>query len=272
MPALSLAILFCYAPFCSTVADSFCHVRMNGSRIRFVGWENFQKLFSSESFYLCLKNTLVFTAWFVPLNLCVTFLMALLVHGKGKALAATQSMLMPTLAVAMGSVVLIMKSLFDEHTGLYTRIFPSLRWFSNPRAAMGMLVYTAIYLDFGFDFLLFVASLGNIPKELYEVAELEGACMWQKCKYLELPLSGPTLLFVVLTSMKDALLICAPVMILTEGGPLGATQTLVFQMYLEGFKSGNIALSSALSSVAFALSFIPFLIGMVFQRRRVFYQ
>ncbi len=273
LPALGLAVLFCYVPFFSTILDSVSHVRTSGERIRFVGLDNFQKLFASDSFHDSLRNTIVFTLWFVPCNLLATFLSALLVHGKDRVLRASRSALMATIAVAMGSIVLILKTLFDENTGLYNRILcTSVRWFSSPRAAMGMLVYTGIYLDFGFDFLLFSASLDNIPKELYEVAALEGANPWQRLRYLEFPLSEPTFVFVVLNNLKDALLICSPVMILTEGGPFRSTQTIVYQMYLEGFKGGNIAMGSALATVAFSMSLVLFLAGMALQHRRVFYQ
>lgn len=273
LPALGLAVLFCYAPFFATILDSVSHVRASGERIRFVGLENFQNLFASDSFHDSLRNTITFTLWFVPCNVLATFLSALLVHGKGKELRASRSALMATIAIAMGSIVLILKTLFDENTGLYNRILcTSVRWFSSPRAAMGMLVYTGIYLDFGFDFLLFSASLDNIPRDLYEVAALEGADPWQRLWYLEFPLTEPTMVFVVLNNLKDAFLICSPVMILTEGGPFRSTQTIVYQMYLEGFKGGNIAMGSALATVAFSMSLVLFLAGMALQYRRVFYQ
>ena len=80
------------------------------------------------------------------------------------------------------------------------------------------------------------------------------------------------MVFVVLNNLKDAFLICSPVMILTEGGPFRSTQTIVYQMYLEGFKGGNIAMGSALATVAFSMSLVLFLAGMALQHRRVFYQ
>ena len=273
LPALVLAVLFCYMPFFTQILDSLSHIRPSGQRIRFVAFDNYVRLFASSSFGDSMRATTIFSLWFVPCNLILTFSAALLVHGKGKALKASRNAMMVLLAISMSSIILILKTLFDEHTGLYNRILMrQVRWFSDPRAAMGMLVYAGIYLDFGFDFLLFYSSLDNIPRDLYEVANLEGASAWQRFRFLEFPLCGPTLVFVAMNNMKDALLICAPVMILTEGGPLRATQTLVYQMYLEGFKGGNLAMASALATIAFAMSLTLFLFGMAVTRRRVFYR
>jgi sn-glycerol 3-phosphate transport system permease protein len=83
---------------------------------------------------------------------------------------------------------------------------------------------------------------------------------------------APTLVFVVANNIKDAMLISAPVMILTEGGPYRSTQTLVYQMYLEGFKGGNIALGSAIATVVFLITFLLLLVILAIQRRKVFYQ
>ena len=220
-----------------------------------------------------MRATLLFTLLFVPVNFAATFLMALLCHGKSKALKAARISLMLIMAVAMSSIVLLFKTLFDEHAGLYNSLLGrSIPWFSEPKHAMAMLVYVGVYLDFGFDFLLFSASLLNIPRPLYEVADLEGASAWDRLRYLELPLTAPTSVFVLATSMKDAMLICSPVMILTEGGPFRSTQTLVYQMYLEGFKGGGIAQGSVLAVVAFSLTFLLFMGLMAVQKRRVFYQ
>ncbi|MFA7168780.1 MAG: sugar ABC transporter permease, partial [Sphaerochaetaceae bacterium] len=94
----------------------------------------------------------------------------------------------------------------------------------------------------------------------------------QRLRYLEIPMIAPTLVFVLANNIKDAMLISAPVMILTEGGPYRSTQTLVYQMYLEGFKSGNIAIGSAIATVVFLVTFLFLLLILAFQKRRVFYQ
>lgn len=273
LPALVLAVAFAYRPFIATIVASLYHVRPNGSLIRFVGLDNFRALFASDSFHDSLANTLRFALAFVPANLAATFGLALLCRYKGKSAPVLRNLLLLTMAVAMSSMMLIFKTLFDENTGLIDRIIARpVRWFSDPHAARAMLVYSSLSLDFGFDFLLFTASLLNIPRDLEEVADLAGADGWRRFRYLDFPMVAPTFVFVLANNLKDALLICSPVLILTEGGPLRATQTLVYQMYLEGFKGGSLATASALCVVVFAISFGLFAVIMAVQKRRVFYQ
>ncbi len=272
-PALVLAFLFSYRPFFLTLLDSLSHVSLDGRILRFVGLSNYRALVASESFQDSWRNTLTFTGLFVPINLVVTLALAFATHYESRTAKVSKIALMLPMAVAMSSAVMVFKTLFDENLGLFNRIIGErIPWFTNGTAAMGMLVISGIWLDIGFDFLLFSSSLSNIPKDLEEVADLEGASFFQRLGCLEFPMIAPTLVFVLANNLKDAMLISAPVMILTEGGPYRSTQTLVYQMYLEGFKGGNIALGSAIATVVFLITFLLLLVILAIQRRKVFYQ
>ena len=272
-PALALAFLFCYKPFFLAVLDSLYHVSQNGKLLRFVGFDNYRILFASDSFRDSWRNTLTFTALFVPVNLVVTLFLSFACNYASKTAKVAKIVLLLPMAVAMSSAVLLFKTIFDENLGILNGLLGSrIPWFTNGTDAMWMLVFTGVWLDVGFDFLLFSSSLSNIPQNLEEVADLEGASFLQRLRYLEIPMIAPTLVFVLANNIKDAMLISAPVMILTEGGPYRSTQTLVYQMYLEGFKSGNIAIGSAIATVVFLVTFLFLLLILAFQKRRVFYQ
>lgn len=177
------------------------------------------------------------------------------------------------MAVAMSSSMMLFKMMFNPSIGIMNSLLKAdIQWFNDPKAAMLLLVIAGVWLDIGFDFLLLVSALRNVPTSLIEVARIEGANPWQLFISLQLPLIAPTLLFVLITSIKDAMLISAPVLLLTEGGPFRSTQTLVYQMYLEGFKSGNYALGSAIATVVFILTFAIMLLLLRFEQRRVYYQ
>jgi sn-glycerol 3-phosphate transport system permease protein len=272
-PALVLAFLFSYKPFFLAILDSLYHVSQNGKLLRFVGFDNYRILFASDSFRDSWRNTLTFTALFVPVNLVVTLFLSFACNYASKTAKVAKIVLLLPMAVAMSSAVLLFKTIFDENLGILNGLLGShIPWFTNGTDAMWMLVFTGVWLDVGFDFLLFSSSLSNIPKDLEEVADLEGASFFQRLRYLEIPMIAPTLVFVLANNIKDAMLISAPVMILTEGGPYRSTQTLVYQMYLEGFKSGNIAIGSAIATVVFLVTFLFLLLILAFQKRRVFYQ
>jgi sn-glycerol 3-phosphate transport system permease protein len=101
---------------------------------------------------------------------------------------------------------------------------------------------------------------------------MEGAGAVAKFFRIQLPLISPTILFIVSTRLRDSMLLSGPVLVMTEGGPLRSTQTLVYQMYIEGFSGGNYSKGSAISVVVFLLTFLMILLAFRFERRRVFYQ
>ncbi|MDY0288302.1 MAG: sugar ABC transporter permease [Sphaerochaeta sp.] len=273
VPAVMLAFLFAYRPFLRTVVASLHNLSIIGKRISFVGVDNYSRLFASASFQDSLSNTLRFTLFFVPTNLIICLGAALLANRKGKLASLNQIFMFLPMAVAMSSSMMLFKMIFNPSIGIINSLLGAdIQWFNDPKAAMLLLVIAGVWLDIGLDFLLLVSALRNVPTALIEVARLEGANPWQLFTSLQLPLIGPTLLFVLITSIKDAMLISAPVLLLTEGGPFRSTQTLVYQMYLEGFKSGNYALGSAIATVVFVLTFAVMLLLLRFEQRRVYYQ
>lgn len=273
LPALILAMVFSYRPFLVTIINSMHTVSIMGERLSFVGLENYSRLFDSQSFQDSLSNTIRFTLFFVPTNIFLCLSAALLANRKGKLATLNQVFFFLPLAVGLSSSMMIFKMIFNPSLGIVNQLLGvGVQWFNDPKAAMTLLVIAGVYLDFGFNFLLLHAAVRNIPQNLAEVAQIEGANTFQTFRYLTLPLIAPTLVFVLITNIKDAMLISSPVLILTEGGPFRSTQTLVYQMYLEGFKSGNYAVGSAIATVVFLFTFFILLILMRLQRRRVFYQ
>ncbi|MGE4584910.1 MAG: carbohydrate ABC transporter permease [Sphaerochaeta sp.] len=272
LPALALAVVFSYRPFLVTLLNSLYTVNMAGTRMNFVGLETYGRLFASQSFQASLSNTLRFTLFFVPVNLVFCLSAALLSNREGKLATLNQVFFFLPMAVGLSSTMMIFKMMFNPSIGIINQLFSlDVQWFNDGKAAMALLVMAGVYLDLGFDFLLLHAALRNIPKELVEVAKLEGAGWYQTFSMLQAPLIAPTVVFILVTSIKDAMLISSPVLILTEGGPFRSTQTLVYQMYLEGFKSGNYAVGSAIATIVFLLTFLILLALLHLERRRVYY-
>jgi sn-glycerol 3-phosphate transport system permease protein len=272
-PALFLAFLFSYKPFLLTVTNSLYTISQSGKRIAFVGLQNYSRLFISESFQASLTNTLRFTLYFVPINIGVTLFGAMACNRKGILAQLNGILLFLPLAVAMSSAMMIFKLLFNPSIGVINSLLKlNVQWFNNPKAAMALLVMAGVWLDIGFDFLLLSSALKNVPAPLSEAMELEGASKRHLFFHLQIPFIAPTLIFILCNNIKDAMLICSPVIILTEGGPFRSTQTLVYQMYLEGFKSGNYSLGSALATVVFVLTFLILLLLLGMEKRRVYYQ
>lgn len=272
LPALFLAIVFCLWPFVKTIINSLSIVSYSGEIVEYVGLDNFKELFANPSFRTSVSNTFRFTALFVPANIIICMGCALLCYRKRRGTAFNELLFFLPMAVAMSSAALIFKALFNPMIGVVNWILRvDINWFNDPSKAMFTLVALGVWLDIGLDFILLLAALRNVPPQLLESAELEGAGAWRKFFNIQLPFISPTLLFVLCTNIKDAMLISAPVLILTEGGPYRSTQTLVYQMYLEGFRSGNYTLGSTISVVVFLLTLVLLLLLFKFEKRGVYY-
>jgi sn-glycerol 3-phosphate transport system permease protein len=137
---------------------------------------------------------------------------------------------------------------------------------------MFTLVALGVWMAMGLDFLLLLGALRSVPTTIIEAAEIEGAGPVAKFFRIQLPMISPTILFIISTRLRDSMLLSGPVLVMTGGGPLRSTQTLVYQMYIEGFSGGNYSKGSTISVVVFLLTFLLILLAFRFERRRVFYQ
>jgi sn-glycerol 3-phosphate transport system permease protein len=273
LPALIVAYLFSYRPFVKTLANSVSLVNYSGRLLEFVGLENYRRLFADRNFQTSLINTFRFTALFVPIDLVVCLICALLVYRKRRFNAFNETLFILPMAVAMTSAAIAFKALFNPTIGVINHVLGiQIQWFNDPTWAMTTIVVLSVWMALGFDFLLLLAALRSVPRQLIESAQLEGADRASIFFRIQLPLISPTLLFIVTTRIRDGMLLSGPVLVMTEGGPFRSTQTLIYQMYIEGFKSGNYSTGSAISVVVFGLTFLMILLAFRLERKGVFYQ
>ena len=273
LPALFIALLFSTGPFVKTIINSLSIVNYSGTIIDVAGLDNFKRLFADRNFLTSLTNTFRFAVMFVPLNLLVCIILALLVYRKRKGTAFNESLFIMPLSVAMSSAAIVFQALFNPTIGVINFLFNvQVQWFNDPKWAMWVIVILCIWMAMGLDFLLLVGALRSIPKEVLEAAELDGSNRLQTFFHIQIPLISPTLMFVIANRLRDSMLLSGPVLVMTEGGPFRSTQTLVYQMYVEGFKSGNYSMGSAISVIVFLLSLAMIAVSFRFERKGVFYQ
>lgn len=272
-PALVLAYVFSYRPFTKTVVNSLSLVNFTGKIIEFVGLENFERLLSDGNFLISLTNTFRFALVFIPLDIVLCMVCALLVYKKRRFNALNETLFIMPMAVAMSSAALVFKAIFNPTIGVVNHLFSlTIRWFDDPAWAMLTIVILGVWMALALDFLLLLGALRSVPRQLVEAAQMEGAGPFATFFRIQLPLISPTLLFIVSTRLRDSMLLSGPVMVMTAGGPQRSTQTLVYQMYVEGFVGGNYSKGSAISVVVFLLTFLLILLAFRLERRGVFYQ
>ncbi|MDD4220098.1 MAG: sugar ABC transporter permease, partial [Sphaerochaetaceae bacterium] len=198
---------------------------------------------------------------------------ALLVYKKRRFTALNETLFMLPMAVAMSSAALVFKAIFNPTIGVVNYLFRlNIQWFDDPAWALFTIIFLGVWMAIGLDFLLLLGALRSIRRDILDAAEIEGAGAIAKFFHVQLPLISPTILFIVSTRLRDSMLLSGPVLVMTNGGPYRSTQTLVYQMYIEGFTAGNYSKGSAISVVVFLLTFLLILLAFRFERKGVFYQ
>ncbi|GMX60745.1 sugar ABC transporter permease [Paenibacillus elgii] len=272
LPCVVLVLLFNYYPFVKTMVLGFTLVDMLGNPVEFVELENFVEAFQDERLLRALLNTLQFTILTVPATLLITLTLALLAEKARKGSRIYQVMFALPMAVSMSSAVMIFQLLMNPTIGMFNYITGlGLNWFGDEKYALTGIAIISVWMSIGFSFLFLLAALRNVPQELLESAEMEGSSYMQKLIRIKLPLISPTLFFLLCTDLIGSLLVFGPVSILTKGGPLGATETMVYWMYTEAFEKGKYGYGSAIAVIIFFIVMIFTLITFAYEKKGVHY-
>ena len=273
LPILFFAFFFVYYPFGRTFLYSFSRVNFRGDITAFTGLRNFNRLFSDPVFHIALSNTLKLAGIAVVLILVISYSLALLAAKKRRAGILYETMFIIPMAVSIAAASQIFRMLLEPSMGILNHALSlDIGWFSDPGYALFGIVMVCVWIGVPFDFLLFLSALRNIPAELTENADIDGAGFFRALVSVKIPLTSPTILFVICTNTVLAMMTAAPVMIITGGQPAHSTATLIFMMYTSGYQSSNYGLAAAYSMVTFALTFGLVFLAFVFERKKVFYQ
>jgi multiple sugar transport system permease protein len=220
-PAIVLLALFFFVPVFLCFALAFTNARLiSPEPAKFTGLDNFQRLFADPLFWKSLRNTLYFAVIVVPLQSALALVLALLVNGQGRG-----------------------KNFF--RTVYFVPVVTSI--------VVVSIIFMSIWQAVGFHMVIWLSGLQTIPGEQYEAAGLDGASAWQKFRYVTWPGLTDTRTFILVTITIAAFSLFAQVNVMTNGGPLDATSTVVFQAVRTGFTQQQTGYASAISLVFFAL-------------------
>ncbi len=272
-PGLAVLLIFFFLPVMAAFILSFTDFNIyslgNPEYLRFVGFDNYIKLFSDDMFWTALKNTLYFVIAGGPLSIAASLAAAILLNSKliGFKSIFRLTYFLPVVTTLV-AVAIVWRYIYHPRFGLLNYFLgffgiDPLDWLGNPALAMPAIIIMAVWKNFGYNMIIFIAGLQNIPEELYEAASLEGASAWQKFRNITLPMLAPTTIFITIITMIGYFQLFAEPYVMTQGGPLNSTLSIVLYMYQEGFRWWNIGYSTA---IAFSL-FIIILIGTVIQFR-----
>ncbi|WP_245723709.1 carbohydrate ABC transporter permease [Paramicrobacterium humi] len=271
LPAGVLILTFLVIPIALTFILAFTNTRLISPEPgRFIGLENFANLFTDDTFWAALRNTVIFTIVVVPVQSGLALLVAVLVNSKVRGTTFFRTVYF--LPVVTSIVVVSMLWLFlYQRNGLINVLLSKIGiqgpdWLGDPHWALFAIIVMSIWQAMGFHMIIWLSGLQTIPGELYEAAALDGATRWQQFAHVTWPGLRATRTFILITITIAAFGLFAQINVMTQGGPLDATTTLVFGAVRAGFQQQQTGYASAISLVFFVLVLIVTLIQTLLTR------
>lgn len=262
-PAMALIGVFFVVPiFASLIlsaTDFDIYAVASPANTRFIGLRNYTDLLRNSLFWTALGNTLYFVTVGGPLSVAVSLGAALLVNSKlTRAKALFRAVYFVPVVTTLVAVAVIWRYLYDPRFGLLNyalHLFgiAPIDWLGNRHWAMPSIILMTVWKNFGYNMLIFVAGLQAIPQDLYDAALVDGASGVQRFWHVTLPMLGPTFLFVSVTTMIGYTQLFSEPYVMTQGGPLHATYSIVLYMYEEGFRWWHLGYAAAIAFVLFGL-------------------
>jgi multiple sugar transport system permease protein len=274
LPATVLLVMTSLAPLAVLVVLSFTDYRLDDLGFRFIGLDNFGKAMTDPVFRRALWNTFVYVAIVLPLAVGLGLLVAILVHGRKRTRSFYEVVYFLPVTSTLIAMATVWTFVLHPKLGPVNALLEAVgierqAFLSDPRLVLPTLAVIGVWHLVGFNMVLFLAGLTAIPKDLYEAAEVDG-CANPIDRFLTItwPLLGPTTMFVIVTTSITAFKVFDTVAVMTHGGPIGASEVLLYAIYLEGFQYFHTAYAAALTVVflAFILVF-SVLQAFVLERR-----
>ncbi len=238
---------------------------------RFVGGGNYVALAGDAGFLRALLNTAVYVL-FVPVGMAVALGLALFVNRPGWSMRTLRAVFFLPYITSFVAISLVWKWMFEPELGLLNRLLgmvgiPPQPWLSSPASALPSLMLMSVWMYAGYMMLIFLAGLQSIPASLYESARIDGAGPWQRFRRITLPLLRPTTVFILVTMVIFMFQVFTAVYVMTEGGPLQATDVVVYHIYRNAWEYLRMGYASAMAWVLFAVVFVLTLLQYRWIRR-----
>ena len=264
-PALLVIAVFFFLPvvaaFLISLTDFDIYALADLANLRFVGIGNYLKLLQTPLFWQALGNTLYFVVAGVPLSIAASLGAALLLHSRlARFKPFFRTALFAPVVTTLVAVAVIWRYLLNTRYGLLNYALGGLGidpidWLGDPHWAMPAIILFAVWKNFGYNMIIFLAGLQSIPEELYEAARIDGASVWRQFASVTLPMLSPVVMLVGILTIAGYFQLFAEPYVMTQGGPLQSTVSVLYFMYEEGFKWWNLGSASAVAFVLFLLIF-----------------
>lgn len=254
---ISLAIF----PLVFSLVLSFTDWNLVGGfeAMHWVGLDNFTRMLDDSKFIKALQNNLLFTAVTVPCGLIIAMIMAVIVHTKLYAKDLFKILFFIPYICSTVAIAAVWAALYQPSNGPINQFLKQIGieqpplWLADSKYAIIAIMIISIWQALGYQMIIFMAGLTQIPEDIYESADIDGATGFQQFWHLTVPLLAPTTFFLTITTIIGSFKVFDLIKFLTDGGPNDASTVLVYRIYEEGFINFNMGYASALSWFLFIL-------------------
>ncbi len=275
-PCLIGMIVFNLVPIIQSAYISFTEWNLISSP-QFIGFDNYKEIFSDEYSIKAIINTFKFSLLYVPLVIAISLFVASILDIKLKFVQAYRSLIFIPVLLSWVVVSLIWMWLFNADNGLINYLLSLLgikgpTWLFDKNYAMFAIVIASLWKDMGYFAIIILSGLQNISEEFYESASIDGASHFRKFFSITIPLLSPTLFFVSIILTINSLQVFDQMYVMTKGGPLGSTTTIVMEIYNNAFKLNHAGLACAQAWFLMIITLILTLFQNKMQKRWVHYE
>lgn len=264
LPAMAVLLVFFFIPFFDSVILSFKSYDTGLYTPIWVGFENYKELFFSKIFWQVLFNTFIFMIIAVPILVILPIVVAVLLAEKLRGITFYRVCLYIPVIISIVVAGIAFKWLYN-YDGLLNYLLsfisiPKIEWLTNPNVALFSVILLTIWKGLGYYAMIYLGALTTAPKELYEACDIDGASVFKKHLTVTVPHLLPAITLVAVISSISAMKVFVEIYILTQGGPMNSSKTIVYYIYQKAFENLDIGLASAagivLLFVTMGLSFI----------------
>jgi len=260
-PAAALLVLFIFVPALLAFGLAFTNARLiSPYPASFVGLDNFARLFGDETFYRALLNVAYFAVVVVPLQAGLALVMAVLINTRIRGTTFFRTVYFLPVVTSMVVVSLLWLFMYRQD-GLINVLLNKATfglvtgpdWLNDPATSMPAIILMSVWQGVGFHMIIWLSGLQTISAELYEAADIDGVSRWQRFRYITWPGLRATRSLILVTITIGALSLFTQVSVMTQGGPLDSTTTVVYEAVRSGFEQQETSYASAISLVFFAI-------------------
>ena len=267
-PAAIILILFFFIPFLESFALSFQSYRNDIYNPQWVGLENYIKLFHAPIFWKTLTNTFIYLIGVVPLLVVLSLIIAILVNQKLRGIKLFRVVIYIPVIVSIVVAGIAWKWIYADN-GILNYLMSlfnlsKIGWLTDPRFALYSVMAVTVWKGLGYYMVIYLAALTGVPKDLYEASDIDGANIFQKHLAVTVPHLMPTITLVSVISSISAMKAFVEIYVMTQGGPLNASKTIVYYIYQRDFENLDMGYASAAGMVLLVIVMVMSIINVKF--------